>query len=267
MNLQGEAHYRDKDFIVGNGTILTYDRCISLHAVSMIKIQDKRKVSLTYPIIMIVLGLVMLFIPLLSLIGGVLIFFGGLIVALLLWAAHMQMYGLEIVINTGAVCVFEHKDLEFIRKVADIIRKALDDCAVSTYIDMRGSKVKTNYVGGDFYSFGKQNSFGDLIIGDDNRIEKESHNTTTINHATDVLTLEEWNRLERYFRIRGEELGNDHQAYPACKELEKYARNKDAKGMRAYLKSIGKTVFTAILTKATESGLAEIFRKLASIKM
>ena len=73
--------------------------------------------------------------------------------------------------------------------------------------------------------------------------------------------------MERYFRIRGEELQNNEQASSACREMERYAKQKDAKGLRKYFTSVGKGVLTAVLAKAAEYGLAEIFHKLASIPL
>lgn len=272
MNLQGEVRYRDKDFIVGNGTIITYDTCIPLHAVSAIKIKDKERLPMTWGIVMIVVGILLLVLPLVSFIGGILIVCGIILIAIRSWINSMQKYALVIQVHAGGLYIFEHADLGFIRKIADIIRQALDDGASITYINMRSTSVKQNFEGGStFYSFGKNNSFGHVITGNDNTVEGGVRNTinsnNTTNNTTMIFTADEWNKLESYFRKRGEELGKDHQAYAACKELETYARNKDAKGMRTFLKSVGKGVVTAVLAKATESGLAEIFHRLATFKI
>lgn len=72
---------------------------------------------------------------------------------------------------------FEHKDLSFIRKVADVIGAALDDNAMVTYVDMRRTDAKQNFKGGSsFYSFGKNNAFGNVIIVNHNK-EEDSHAT------------------------------------------------------------------------------------------
>ena len=265
MNLHGEVRYKDKDFIVGNGTIMTYDTCIPLHAVSVIKVRDKIKKPIANQIIILILGGIIQFVPLLSFIGLILVLYGVLSLAIRLWENYMQKYALVIQVHAGGVYIFEHKDVGFLRKIADIIRQALDDSASVTYIDMRRTSVKQNFKGGSsFYSFGENNSFGPVITGTDTTYNEGSHDTIISGNTSITITVDEWDKLERYFKTRGEELGRDHQAYPACKELEKYARKRDAKGMCEFLKSVGKGVLTAVLAKATESGLAEVFRKVAT---
>lgn len=268
MKLKREVRYNDRDLIVGNGTIITYNTCIPLNAVSAIQIRNRAKGSITKPIIMLIVGCVMAFIPTLSLIGGIIAFCGLALLLIQLWENSMQKYGLVIQVHAGTTFTFEHKDLSFIRKIADIIREALDDNAELTYIDMRRTEVQQNFKGkNSFYSLGENNSFGNVIIGDHNHYKEGSHDTTNSNNTTIVLTVDDWNKLERYFRIRSEELGRDHQAYTACKEMERYAKQKDAKGLRKFFTSVGKGVLTAVLAKAAEYGLVEVFHKLASISI
>ena len=105
------------------------------------------------------------------------------------------------------------------------------------------------------------------IIKGDVHSNNTTNTTNTTNNTINIFTPNEWDKSERYFRNRGEELRGNEQAYIACKEMEKYAKKRDAKGLRKFFKSLAKCVLTEILAKVTEYDFLEIFQKLATISV
>lgn len=127
MQLQNEVRYKDESFYIGNGIFVTSDICIPLNAISTIKVKGKKTINLNLVLSMIAIGVLLLLIPSLR-IAGCFIFACGLVtLGCLFLLRYLDKYGLVIQVNSGVSYLFEHEDLEFIRKIADIIRKGLDD--------------------------------------------------------------------------------------------------------------------------------------------
>ena len=279
MRLHNEIRYKDENFIVGNGTIVTSNICIPLNAISIIKIEDKKKQSLRKAIITIIIGLLLCIIPLINFIGGVVLLCGIVILIKVTLENSLQKYGLVIQVHSGMSYIFEHHDLNFIRKIADVIRKGLDDTSGVTYISMGNSKIEHNYNGNpSFLSFGDNNTFGsgnifgsgntvgDVVMGDNSSItKKDSHDTIDSNNSEKIFSTEEWKKMEKYFEIRAEELGETSEAYQTCKRMQQYANKKDAHGLRAFMRKIGKSMLMIVLEKSTEYGIRSLLERLATI--
>lgn len=265
MQLQNEVRYKDESFYIGNGTFITSNICIPLNAISVIKIVGKKETNLNQGFGMIVAGLLLLAIPMLRIIGTIVLVCGVVVLGCLILGNYLQKNGLVIQVNSGASFLFEHKDIEFIRKIADIIRKGLDDTMQhTTYVDMSNSMINSNFNGNPtFQDFGKHNKFKDTVIsgssGDSENRQKRDVNTY---NQESGLSEEEWNRIEKYFHQRAEELGKTNHAYSSCKQMEQYARKKDVEGLSKLMKSVGKTALFSILGKISEFGVKEIIQKI-----
>lgn len=279
MRLQNEICYKDENFIVGNGTIVTNNICIPLNAISIIKIEDKKKQSLRKAIITMIIGLLLCIIPVINFIGGIVLLCGIITLIKLIWENSLQKYGLVIQVHSGMSYIFEHHDLNFIRKIADVIRKGLDDTSGVTYISMGNSKIEHNYNGNpSFLSFGDNNTFGsgnifgsgnavgDIVMGANGSIiKKDSHDTIDSNNSEKIFSTKEWEKMERYFQIRAEELGESNEAYQSCRRMQQYANKKDAQGLRTFMRIIGKSILTIVFGKATEYGIRSLLERLTTI--
>lgn len=272
MRLQSEVRYKDENFIVGNGTIVTKNICIPLNAISIIKIEGKNKRPLGKTIITIIIGFILTLIPVIGLIGTIAFYYGLIKLVYLIIVNCLKKFGLVIQVHSGTSYVFEHKDIDFIRKIADVIRKGLDDTSSVTYISMGDSKIEHNFHGNpSFFVFGDGNTFGDMVMGGQNNITKQdshtsydSHDTINSNNTTNIFSSEEWEKMEQYFQLRAEQLGRSSEAYKPCKRMEQYAKQKDAHRLRQFMKTIGKPMLRVIVEKATEYGIGALFQKLAS---
>lgn len=267
MQLQNELRYKDESFYIGNGTFVTSDICIPLNAISTIKVQGKKTINLNLVLSMIAIGVLLLLIPSLR-IAGCFIFACGLVtLGCLFLLRYLDKYGLVIQVNSGVSYLFEHEDLEFIRKIADIIRKGLDDSMKNTtFVDMSNSMIKPNFNGNpSFQNFGENNQFDNtMITGSTGEARKDSHDTIS-NTTVNAFSEEEWNKMETYFHKRAADLGEGNQAYLPCKKMELCARKKDLQGLWKLMKGIGKTTLVTVLEKMSESGVEAIFRKLISM--
>ena len=262
MKILNQARYKDENFIVGNGTLINKNICIPLQAISAIKIEGKKKLPLMGHIITALVGVAMMLIPILSMIG-IAVFLIGLISLIVTIAAnYLQKYELVIQVHSGMMYILEHKDLDFIRKIADIVRKGIDDTTGVTYIKVGEEKIIQNFNGDpSFYNFGQNNNFDKIQIGgDNNTINDESNNTTS-----QGLTVDQWKKLEYYFRARAAEIGEANPAYQACKRMETCANQQDEKGLIRLIKMTGKTALPTIIEKASEYGVNGLFHILASL--
>lgn len=268
MQLQNYQNYQNEQFIVGKGSIVTSNLCIPLHAIACLRIEGKKKMKLDIGLWLLIIGIFLMFIPSMRVFGAVFLC-GGIVTCVCIFlVGYLQKYGLAIQLQSGATFTFWHSDLEFIKEIAEVIRKGFDDAAGITYIDMSKTKIVQKIKGDpSFLNFGTDNNFGDIITGDENSVEKNYYGKTDTSQTNmSVLSAKEWKELEHYFHIQAEELGTGHESYQACKKMEQYANKEDASGLSRFLNTVGKTILIPIIQKAAEYGVNELLRTLILLK-
>lgn len=268
MQFQTQKNYHDEQFIVGKGSIVTNNLCIPLHSIAFLRIEGKKKQNIDKEIIALVIGVILMLIRPLRMFGILVFLFGILSFACIVCVNYLQKCGLVIQLQSGATFTFQHSDPEFIRQVAEVIRKGLDDALGVTYVDMSKTKI-VQKINGDpsFFDFGSGNSFGDIVTGQHNEINKDYYDSVdNSNRNISIFNVEQWKKLENYFYMQAERLGPSHDSYKICKRMEQYSKEKDASGLSKFMKTIGKAAFVPIIEKATECGVNELLRTLLTLK-
>ena len=264
MNLPNQLRYKDESLIIGKGTIISYNACIPLHAVSCIKIEGKKRKPLGKILVALIIGVVMLIIPVLRIFGGIVFSCAFLELVCTVIANYFGKCSLVIQTNSGTMLILEHPKIDFIKNVAEAIRKGLDDTAGVYYIHMKETKIVQKIKGNpSFYNFGKDNQFVDSPITINGGHHSYEENVVD-SYNSSLFTDEEWEKLEHYFKLRAGELGEKAAAYNACKQMQQLSKEKNAKGLRKVMGAVGKEIVMAVIGSATEYGIAELLRRLAS---
>ena len=254
---------------IGKGTIVMPDLCIPLNAISTIRIEKQRAKPLASEICIFIVGIFCTKIPieLFQTLGTLGIIYGVVIGILTFISNRNRESYLKIRVHSGEIITLQQKNIEFLRRLADVIKEAIDGNAKISYVDMRTMKIKQNIknmgtMGDVIGSKNSGNTFsgtstgGDIIIGDGNEKNDHSGNIITGNTVkTTGLSADDWEKLEKYFRTRCVELGKNHPAYKECLRMEQYAREKDAHGLKMHMQAVGKTILSAIIASATKYGM------------
>jgi len=257
------------ELYIGNGTIVMPDLCIPLNAISTIRIEKQRMKPLIAEIFIFIIGVFFIRIPIeLFQILGTLGIVYGVVIGILTFISNQNRESyLKIRVHSGEIITLQQKDIEFLRRLADVIKEAIDDNAKISYVDMRTMKIKQNIknmgtmgdvIGGknSGNTISETSAGGNIVIGDGNETNDRSGNVITGNTVnTTGLSADDWAKLEKYFRTRCVELGKNHPAYKECLRMEQYARAKDAHGLKMHMQAVGKTILSAIISSATKYGM------------
>lgn len=265
---------KDECFYIGDGAIVMKDLCIPLDAISSIDVVETPKIAINAVIVFAILGIVLL-IPdngVIRILGVLMLLYAGTMGVIIYLAEKNKEHSLKIQVASGRIITFSSKDLNFLRELMEMIYKSIEDKGRITYVNMIKNNFTQNIEKIEAERIYQQNINSGNVIG--GNWDMGGNNSTFVNNGesasfsnmnngnVSILTRNEWNELENFFARRGREIGRAGLNYDACVKLQEFSRNRDAKGMKAFMKEIGGTVVKAILGAAAEGTVTALLAKI-----
>lgn len=261
-------------FFIGKGVFVTKDTCIPVNAISMIDVYVPPVTTYLSAIMLGVLGLLAILIKseILKTIGVMLIILAVLMAGLVYFANTHRTYALHIQVHSGFMVTIESNSIDYIRELKDQFLECINDTSSVKFIDASRHIVKQdigkidmkyiydqtitgNTIGKDLVVANGSSTVESVSIDGDNNVVQRS------SEVKNGLSARQWEVLEKYF-IEQSKVNSQHQ--DECVALSKYARSKDTKGLKTFMRALGSKVMTEIVGAGTREVLNIIKIILAS---
>lgn len=271
------------DLYIGKGVII-YDNRIVISLDHVVTARMNRAEDMSYGGLWKVLGIGLLAVTI-GLIGRIpLIIIGG--IATIVYALYkiykvykynsIKEYKVVLELSNGEKYFYYHKDLEFVRKVMNVLIECINDR--NSGYKIVNSIEKIEYSQDNSITNGPNvvvnGSAEGINIGSTTHVSGGSSYTNSEKEKEQIAPTEilesEWKELEKFMLKRQEETELSEEVIKRIGELIKYVEKKDRKSFRTYCVKIGNeginTIFSRGVSKANKEIIFPIVKKLISSK-